>query len=414
MVDTASMRPLVSRVIVLSSMVAALVTIPATSALAFTDVPKSHWAYDAITYVATDNTWMQDYGTDVFEPDTLELREFFARTLVEIWAPSEPIDPTITFDDLPPDDPFYPYANVAVKLDWMRKSKGGFNPDGTVTFKKMDRALVMALGLQAPMDGLDAIHQEDGTAYDTPSKFGAMQLARWLDLHYNHDDESMDLQAKSKVPRDEVAWSVYEAATLDPWDLDGTAVFDDIALPNVTEVQQEFTQYMIDELGPPYIWAGEWDKKSPPGYCCGTQPQGGYDCSGWVWWTLKKNEDGYNAAQYHPDYKGWHLAERSSSDMAANTPTHLKFGDLGPGNLMFFASNGGNHAGDVDHVGIYLGNNWMFHSTGGGPQLGWVGDGWYYDHFVWGRALKSTAPQMPGRAPARTFSPLAGEAPVGP
>jgi cell wall-associated NlpC family hydrolase len=408
------MRPLVSRIVVVSSIVAALVTIPASSALAFTDVSKTHWAYDAITYVATDNIWMQDYGTDVFEPDTLELRKFLARTLVEIWAPTEPIDPTITFADLPPEDPFYPYANVAVKLDWLKKTKAGFTPDGTIKSKKVDRALVLALGLQAPMDGLNAIHQEDGTAYDTPSKFGAMQLARWLDLHYNHDDESMDLQAGSKVPRDEVAWSVYQAVTLDSWDLDGTSIFDDITLPNVTTVQEEFTQYMINELGPPYIWAGEWDKKSPVGYCCGSQPQGGYDCSGWVWWTLKKNEGGYNAAQYHPDYKGWHLAERSSSDMAANTPTHLAFDELGPGNLMFFASNGGNHAGDVDHVGIYLGNNWMFHSTGGGPQLAWVGDGWYYDNFVWGRGLTSTVPRMPQREPTRTYSPLAGEAPVGP
>jgi hypothetical protein len=416
--DNACMRSLLLRLALVSCLLATLLTVTAAPASAFSDVGNKHWAYDAIMYVANDNTWMQDYGPDEFQPDTLELRKFLARTMVQIWAPLETIDPTITFDDLPADDPFYPYANVAVKLDWLNKKNGGFNPDGTIKSRKLDRSLILALGLEAPMDGLDAIHQEDGTPYDTPGNFGAMQLARWLDLHYNHDDESQDLQKTSKVPRDEVAWSIYQAVTLDQWQLDDTSMFVDITLPDVTAVQEAFTQYMIDEIGPPYIWAGEWDKASPNGYCCGSQPQGGFDCSGWVWWTLKKNESGYNAAQYHPAYKGWHLAERSSSDMAANAPKHLKWAELGPGNLMFFASNGGNHAGDVDHVGIYLGNNWMFQSTGGGPQLAWVGDGWYFDNFVWGRGLKSTNPQMPerrsGPSSSQFFSPLAGEPAVAP
>jgi hypothetical protein len=63
---------------------------------------------------------------------------------------------------------------------------------------------------------------------------------------------------------------------------------------------------------------------------------------------------------------------------------------------MFFAGNGGNGWDDVDHVGIYLGENWMIHSTGGGPQLEWVADGWYYDNFVWGRQLSlSAGPRLP-------------------
>ena len=78
---------------------------------------------------------------------------------------------------------------------------------------------------------------------------------------------------------------------------------------------------------------------------------------------------------------------------------------------MFFASNGGHTASDVDHVGIYAGNNWMIHSTGGGPQLEWTGDGWWYSHFVYGRPLRG-ASMGPG-SPNGT-DVLAGEAPVGP
>jgi len=43
----------------------------------------------------------------------------------------------------------------------------------------------------------------------------------------------------------------------------------------------------------------------------------------------------------------------------------------------------------IDHVGLYLGNGWMIHSSGGrdGVTISWAGDGWWHDHFVWGRRV---------------------------
>ena len=41
------------------------------------------------------------------------------------------------------------------------------------------------------------------------------------------------------------------------------------------------------------------------------------------------------------------------------------------------SSTGGTRWQDVSHVGVYLGNGWMMHSTRGGPQLQWVGGGYY-------------------------------------
>ena len=83
------------------------------------------------------------------------------------------------------------------------------------------------------------------------------------------------------------------------------------------------------------------------------------------------------------------LPEVASTDMAANTPTHIAFADRKVGDQMFIASNGGNTAADVDHVGVFAGNGWMIHSTGStdGTVLEWVNDGWYYDNFVWGRRV---------------------------
>lgn len=392
------MRPLPSRIILATALITVAVVLPAQPAFAFfSDVPAGHWAHDAIDYVAWDNTWMQDYGPEEFRPDELETRSFLARTLVTVFAPDEPIDPAITFSDLSEDDEFYPYANVAVKLGWIT-SGDAWNGSNTIKGSVFDKALILAVGgLDAAIAGLENIHRKDGGVYDVETRFAYVQLARWLDLRYDHDDEDQDLQKNTKMPRDEVAYALWQAVLVSSYEIDdANATFDDILLPGkLNATKQGLTQYGLDQVGYPYIYAGEWHKKSPAGYCCGTQPQGGMDCSGFVWWVLKKNEGGYDAAQFR-DYTGYTISERSSSSMAEAAPVHIAFDDLKVGNLMFFAGNGGNGWDDVDHVGIYLGENWMIHSTGGGPQLEWVADGWYYDNFVWGRQLSlSAGPRLP-------------------
>jgi len=405
------MRPLPLRVLLVAAVMAATL-IPARAAFAFSDVPKGYWDYDAIQYVAVTNTWMQDYGTQTFQPSTKEHRGQLAQALVLAYAPDEPIDPSITFTDLPKTDPLYPFANVAVKLGWIEKyASGKYAPLDPVRFSLLDRSLVRAMGsFSAAIDGLTNIHEADGTPYVTQDRLAEMQLARWLDLHYNHDDESLDFQKRAYINRDEMAYSLWKAKTLPSWKVDDAHLFDDITLADASTGQHAFTQFALDWIGPPYIWGGEWNTSTGNGYCCGTQPQGGYDCSGFVWWVLKKNEDGYNAAQFHPDYKGWIIHERVSHDMAKMAPSKLTFGELVQGNLMFFASNGGSTWSDVDHVGIYLGNNWMINSTGGGPQLEWVGDGYYYDIFVFGRKVV----QKEASSPAESFDLTVGEPAIGP
>jgi hypothetical protein len=390
---------------------------PAHAAVAsFSDVPSNYWDNAAITYVAQTNTWMQDYGSSLFKPTTNETRELLARALVEAYAPNEPIDPTITFPDLPTTDPFYPYANVAVKLGWIAKNGGGkFAPTGEIKVKKFDKAIVLAMGsLGDAISGLKNIHQDDGDTYSVDGYFAYIQLAHWLGLHFNHDDETMDLEKEGQIHRDEVAYSLWEAKTLPSWEISDAATFNTISLPALSETtgggvaKQAVTQYALDQLGFPYIWGGEWNAASPPGYCCGSQPQGGMDCSGFAWWVMKKNEASYNAAQYHPDYGGWPLAERTSTDMAVNTRSPVDFAHLKVGDVMFFATDGSGLASHVDHVGINLGDNWMIHSSGSGdgPALEWIGDGFYHDIFVSARRLIGA-----GKRATRWFDPTAGDGP---
>jgi hypothetical protein len=243
-----------------------------------------------------------------------------------------------------------------------------------------------------------------------------MQLAHWLGLHYNHGDESLDLGASTLMKRDEVAYSLWRAKTLTSWELAEASVFNDVELANLNpdlaagKLKQSLTAYALNQIGFPYVWGGEWKDKSPSGYCCGAQPVGGMDCSGFVWWTMKMNEGGYNAAQYHGAYPGWTLPQRVSRDMATFTPSKISWGNLKVGDLMFFSSSGGSDAASVDHVAFWLGNNWMINSASGtdGVVLEQVATGWFRDHFVFGRRIIGTSGRSTGRL---WFDPTGGDGP---
>ena len=377
--------------------VLAAVLIPAQSAFAFTDVPKSYWDYRAIHYVANTNTWMQDFGTGVFKPRALETRELMVSALVKAYAPAERVDTSITFPDLSSTDPYYQYANVAVKLGWMAPLKSGaFGPQESVRAEVFDKAMVLAMGLKAPVAGLQDIHDANGYVYPVAKYYPYQQVARTLELHFNHptSSASMNLEQDTAIKRDEVAYSLWIATTEPSWQIDQTSHFDSVILPALNPskpmqaAKRQITATALQYVGYPYVFAGEWYKATGSRYCCGAQPLGGFDCSGYVWWLLKANEDGYNAAGVR-GYPGWHLPERTSYDMAKDTGTKISFGKLAIGDIMMIADNGGSSWSDVDHVGVYLGNEWMIHSTGSedGPTLEWVGDGWYRQNFVWGRRI---------------------------
>ena len=124
------------------------------SATTFADVPTGHWAYPAVQYV-TARSWITPYSNG-FRPDQLSTRFELARALTAAFAPSEPVDPSITFSDLPATTPGYAYkvANIAVKKGWLSPVNGAFIPTGTVSKAVLDRALVLALGLNGVAAGI--------------------------------------------------------------------------------------------------------------------------------------------------------------------------------------------------------------------------------------------------------------------
>ncbi len=86
-------------------------------------------------------------------------------------------------------------------------------------------------------------------------------------------------------------------------------------------------------IGTPYVWGGE------------SMAEGGMDCSGFVYNALK--DAGYNVG-------------RTTAQGYRNSGTHIDKSNMQPGDLVFFGKNG-----NASHIGIYIGNGQMVHSSGG-------------------------------------------------
>lgn len=86
-------------------------------------------------------------------------------------------------------------------------------------------------------------------------------------------------------------------------------------------------------LGTPYVWGGE------------SMDEGGMDCSGFVYNALR--DAGYGVG-------------RTTAQGYRSQGTVVSKDSMQPGDLIFFGKNN-----NASHIGIYLGNGQMIHSSGG-------------------------------------------------
>lgn len=111
-------------------------------------------------------------------------------------------------------------------------------------------------------------------------------------------------------------------------DLD-TAI--DTAVDESLEIRQQIVSYAKKLLGVRYRSGGYSTK--------------GFDCSGFVGYVLDKFDISH---------------DRTASELSRNG-TAVKRGELQPGDLVFFDTNGGHNS--INHVGIYIGNNKFIHAS---------------------------------------------------
>jgi cell wall-associated NlpC family hydrolase len=249
-----------------------------------------------------------------------------------------------------------------------------------VTIAQLDSRLVGGLGLSASASLFAQGARAAGLA--TPSRFGTEVVARLLALRFNHPaaQDTLELAPDQPATRAEAAWSGARALRLSEWDIENVeTAASTFALPTATPWQKRVLDTALKLIGYPYVWAGTSELPQAP---TGKNVPGGFDCSGFVWRVFK--------LQVYPG--GTALATtlngRSAAAMAGEVPAskRITFPNLQPADIVFFASSGSRgKAAAVDHMGIYLGDGWMIHSSRYGVALAPITSGWYRDRFTWGR-----------------------------
>lgn len=124
----------------------------------------------------------------------------------------------------------------------------------------------------------------------------------------------------------------------------GIAEDSTMAAPNnsdVSSVRGQVVEYSKKFLGVKYVYGGN-------------SPSQGFDCSGYV--------------KYVFGNFGVSLERVAASQ--ANQGTRISKGDLLPGDLVFFDTNGGHNY--INHVGIYIGEGMFIHASSGSSKRGVV------------------------------------------
>lgn len=398
---------------VVPAALAAALLIPAMPARAadpivFADVPAGHYAAAQIRLVAADNDWMRAFGTSAFKPDALETRARFAVALVRAFDRNGLAETVPPISDVPEPNWALGAIRLAVARNWMQAPGGMFKPNDAITKVQVDVALVRALGLGDTATSVGRIKTADGYRFKVPYAFGEMVLAQEMRFHANQSNEAREILPTNPMRRADVAYALAAAATgRDSWRVRSMERYKDITLPAMDGTRRAVTEWALQWAGYPYIYAGEWaSSRTPTGYPYGAQPQGGVDCSGYIWWVIKSK-----TASYKPPhaYAGWTLNERSSAEMGRATARRLFSTQLAPMDIVMFDSDrSGGDWRTIDHAGLALGNGWMIHSSGGrsGVTISPISEGFWRDTFYFGRrVIPGNDPPPPPPPPTPTPTP---------
>jgi cell wall-associated NlpC family hydrolase len=253
------------------------------------------------------------------------------------------------------------------------------NPNAPLDMQGLNARLVAALELQDVAKAFTGTAKAAGLA--PPARFGNEVVARLLALRKNHPaaEDTLERQPTDPASRAEAAFSAAKILGFGGWEVDGVrqaaATF---ALPPLTDWQRRVLATATKLIGRPYIWGGTSDKQQK---LFGKLVPGGYDCSGFVWRVYKLEPYAAGAALAAT------LRGPTTYHMSGEVPKakRIPLARLQPADLVFFGSNGvRSKPSQVGHMGIYLGNGWMIHSSAQGVAVIPM-TGWYARSFAWGR-----------------------------
>ena len=254
------------------------------------------------------------------------------------------------------------------------------DPNAPVTVRELDARLVTLAGLRP---SAQTIRLAAVAAELRPRPWmGTETIARMLGFRVNHprEEEQLELQLSQSVTRAEAAFSI--AVYLGLTDFAREAVRSAVSafsFPSLTEWQRVVVARGLQLVGAPYVWAGTSER---PQQLFGKVMPGGFDCSGFVWRVYKLQA--FSAA---PNLSRV-LIGRTSYAMSGEVPRSARIprAALQPGDVVFFGSRGPRSSpSEVGHMGIYVGNDWLVHSSRFGTTLAPM-TGWYEKTFAWGRS----------------------------
>jgi len=282
-------------------------------------------------------------------------------------------------DGFRPDDPL-----TASELAVVVSSLGGAisvgDPNAFVTVRELDARLVSLVGLRPEAQAIREAALDAGLS---PRPWlGTETVARLLELRINHPrgEDQLELQVTQPVTRAEAAYSFARYLRLSDTQLEAVrAEAESFSLPPLTEWQRVVLDRALRFVGSPYVWAGTSERRQT---LLGQEQPGGFDCSGFVWRVYKTQP--YAGAPALTRV----LVGRTTYAMSGEVGRTLRVSRaaLAPGDVVFFGSNGTrSRPSEVGHMGIYVGNGWLVHSSRFGTTLTPM-TGWYETTFAWGRS----------------------------
>ncbi len=266
----------------------------------------------------------------------------------------------------------------AVSHGWITARAGKFDAAAPITADDAALAMTGALGLRPAVSTLALRLRTELPGVRIRYAYAASHaLIRTLGLRYNVKDPNDELELG---PQDALnvahgAYMLHVATTqVSSWKLDEAyALANTFDLPDLGPNQLRVLGTAARQLGQPYIWAGETE---------GTQAEGkgGFDCSGFAIRVI--NQSGVPKGQLAP------VLERTTyTQSAIPKSARIPQAKLQPGDVMFFGDRGPSSTPTQNfHAGVYMGNGWFIHSSGGngGVAINSL-DGWWGESFSWGR-----------------------------
>ena len=256
------------------------------------------------------------------------------------------------------------------------------SPGAAATMTQLDAKLVASLGLSGA--AAEFARGARAAGLEVPARFGTEVVARLLALRIDHPaaQDGLELLPNDPATRAEAAYSAAQILSFGiaggPEVLEVQALADSFALPSFTAWQTAILDTAVSKIGMPYVWGGTSDGAEAP---FGVHSRGGYDCSGFVWrvYKLQRYPDEGDLASV--------LRGRTTYVMSAEVPRSERIGfpDLQPADVLFFGAKGPrSQPSQVDHMAIYIGNNWFIQSSGQGVALATL-TGYYKRMFAWAR-----------------------------